>query len=158
MESVILTVNDDLPINQAICFNGDEKNGLDHETFYLERREYKDFSRSNTFSFCKTARKPYDLLVCAVLILIHTYAPESRYISSDGNADDWLAAYRWIESILEEGKYQLPISGSFTDEAEVDVHSWLNKQPELKQEKQKTLVKNQRAMDYLQSSEGSFYF
>lgn len=42
-----------------VCFNG--KGELSHETFFIERESEK-------WDFCKTARKPYDLLVVACLI------------------------------------------------------------------------------------------
>lgn len=46
---------------EYICFNGNEKKNLEHETFYIER--------NGKFSgFCKTARKPYDLLAFTCLI------------------------------------------------------------------------------------------
>lgn len=45
--------------NDHILFNGDGSQDLDHETFYLEK---------TCSDFCKTARKPYDLLVFACLI------------------------------------------------------------------------------------------
>ena len=46
---------------RVINFNGDEATGMAHETFYLSRT-------GRHFQFCKTARKPYDLVVCAVLL------------------------------------------------------------------------------------------
>jgi len=42
-----------------VWFNGNDD--LSHETFYLDKE-------STGFNFCKTARKPYDLLVMACLI------------------------------------------------------------------------------------------
>lgn len=162
VKSVVFTENADDPdilaVDEVIQFNGDESKDLSHEDFYLIRKEKKGHKFSGTLTFCKTNRKPYDLLVCATLILVHTYAPNSRDISSDGDADDWLAAYRWLEGVLGEGKYQLPISGNFTDEAEVDVKSWLAQQQELKQDKLQELAKTNSALKALQSTEGSFYF
>jgi hypothetical protein len=53
-----------------------------HETFYIERGSIR-------WNFCKTARKPYDELVTAVLILAR-YTFDSFSLSSDGNWSDWV--------------------------------------------------------------------
>ena len=56
-----------------IIFNGIDDDG--HETFVVE---------SNSRGFCKTARKPYDLPVCEVLlVLLHHYKGKFD-LSSDG--------------------------------------------------------------------------
>lgn len=55
---------------ESIMFNGDEAEGLDHETFSL----YGDCGK---FNFTKTARKPYDILVKAVLM----YATDLNMLS-----------------------------------------------------------------------------
>ena len=54
-------------------------NGIDdagHETFFFEPKECD-------FSFCKTARKPYDLPVCEMLLVLKAYIPHFE-LSSDG--------------------------------------------------------------------------
>lgn len=94
-----------------ILFNGVGNNG--HETMHLSRkRTVEDYQRgrpdSEAFHFCKTAEKPYDVIVVALLCLAHTYAPGVWRISSDGNANEWangLALARRIEP-----KAKLPIS------------------------------------------------
>lgn len=60
---------------------------LGHETF--------DFRRVVHHEFCKTARKPYDLMVCAVLILAKFYLKDIR-VSSDGDEDDWKPALEFV--------------------------------------------------------------
>lgn len=52
-----------------------------HETFYIERGSIR-------WNFCKTAQKPYDELVTAVLILAR-YTFDSFSLSSDGTWSDW---------------------------------------------------------------------
>lgn len=75
--------------SDAICnkdwinFNGVDDEG--HETFYVPRHH-------SGFCFCKTNRKPYDLLVCSSLLIIHHYAPDCYDITSNGNQQDWVAA------------------------------------------------------------------
>jgi hypothetical protein len=60
---------------ELIRFNGVEDKG--HETFYLERVPRR------TFGFCKTARKPYDEIVVAMLTMLVSVVPEFSW-SSDG--------------------------------------------------------------------------
>lgn len=69
--------------NECICFNGSSKNDLYHEGFYLGKDSERDFN------FCKTARKPYDFLVCLVLISAANHIDGFEF-SSDGNFKDWM--------------------------------------------------------------------
>jgi hypothetical protein len=77
----------------CICFNGVGGDG--HETFILERD-------NTSFNFCKTAHKPYDLVVCATLILADYYCPGCYVISSDGDAADWMVALQHVRINLED--------------------------------------------------------
>ena len=68
-----------------VWFNGDRAQSLDHETFNIHW--YK-----NGRSFCKTARKPYDLIVCfALLTFAEIFPKEAFSFSSDGTVadDEW---------------------------------------------------------------------
>lgn len=79
----------------AIVDNLSRRPGFDygHETFLLERSprregwEREDYPYG--FDFCKTARKPYDQVVTAVLILCERFCPNWRDITSDGTPADW---------------------------------------------------------------------
>lgn len=75
--------------NEFICFNGDGSKGLDHETFY--------FDGVTDFSFCKTARKPYDLIVCLILISLKNNI-EGFDFSSDGDKDEWEEIFEFYET------------------------------------------------------------
>lgn len=66
--------------NSEIRFNGDASKGEDHETFVLEKN-------GSGFQFCKTARKPYDRYVKAVLLVAKAVAPAAVEISSDGDGE-----------------------------------------------------------------------
>jgi len=85
-------------INESqVWFNGDEKKGLDHETF-----DIKWFpSGGSVNGFCKTARKPYDLLVCVSLLAFkHAFDnPDVFTFSSDGDNEDWEDAKDLITKI-----------------------------------------------------------
>lgn len=71
-----------------IRFNGVGDNG--HETFYLSP-EMRDFE------FCKTACKPYDTAVVAVLCLL-AHHTDVR-VSSDGDPSDWEAGLAFAKRI-----------------------------------------------------------
>ena len=50
---------------------------------------------SEGFAFCKTARKPYDVVVCAALLAIKHHQGDNVEICSDGEFDnEWQPAYR----------------------------------------------------------------
>jgi hypothetical protein len=83
-------------IGSCICFNGDDRDdqGMAHETFYLARECEED----NDFQFCKTARKPYDWLVVAALLLAEKHCPGCWEISSDGSEEDWAPVVTWLDA------------------------------------------------------------
>lgn len=63
-----------------IRFNGDKKLGEDYETFAL---------LGDDFQFCKTARQPYDLAVCLVLLRTYALNKGRRFsFNSDGSWND----------------------------------------------------------------------
>lgn len=75
---------------KEVWFNGDEQRGLNHETFLITPDK-------DEWNFCKTARKPYDLLVCAVLIAAHEYL--GYKVSSDGDLEDWMPAIEYYSTV-----------------------------------------------------------
>ena len=60
---------------RAFYFNGKGENS--HETFALS-------SFRGNFNFCKTARKPYDIAVCKVLLILKHYLGDGIDVRSDG--------------------------------------------------------------------------
>jgi hypothetical protein len=81
-----------------ILFNGPGEKG--HETFYFTREVDADEVASRilsgrgdglAFAFCKTAFKPYDEVVCALLIAAKEVFGDDIKISSDGTWDEWAA-------------------------------------------------------------------
>lgn len=93
-----------------IMFNGTEIGDQAYETFAIERVRTRPEWRIDAplgWSFCKTARKPYDLAVTAVLCYLATVA-ESHRVSSDGHGRDFLAG-------LELARQALPRYGSLLD-------------------------------------------
>ena len=72
--------------NLSITYDSVLCNGIGddgHETFYLTRK------MRNDFEFCKTAQKPYDKYIVAMLIAV-TQITDSITVSSDGDQSDWL--------------------------------------------------------------------
>lgn len=74
-----------------IAFNGPGADG--HETFWLPREK-------EGFQFCKTAEKPYDVVVTACLIAADKIAPGALDIGSDGGPDDWQAGLKLAEQAV----------------------------------------------------------
>ena len=85
--------------NDEITFNGDKDKLESHETFRLNRvmpahnhpimAVRAAAGKTDYFAFCKTARKPYDILVCAVLLIAKHVAPTAIDYSSDGDKEEW---------------------------------------------------------------------
>ena len=81
--------------NKTILFNGIKNDG--HETFVLGKKikptSWKSrggcFKKGEEFQFCKTAYKPYDKYVVAVLCYINAVAPDACKITSDGWKHEW---------------------------------------------------------------------
>jgi hypothetical protein len=63
-----------------IVFNGKAPDE-DHETFW--------FPGEDGFNFCKTARKPYDIVVVACLAAAKDVYGSEIKVSSDGDAAEW---------------------------------------------------------------------
>jgi hypothetical protein len=77
--------------SEMVWFNGIGVNS--HETFYLYRISKKSRHQLDNeiplgFSFCKTARKPYDEYVVRVLIEYERFFGDVVLISSDGDWDE----------------------------------------------------------------------
>jgi len=77
-----------------IGFNGVGEDS--HENFRLSlapefNRRVAAGDEAFTWAFCKTARKPYDVVVCAILLRAVQLAPSAIVVGSDGSWDDeWL--------------------------------------------------------------------
>lgn len=96
----------------AIIFNGVGDDA--HETFDLNRcqrppyafEEHDDeYARKGAFECCKTAYKPYDLLVCQILLVADRRAPDTYQVSSDGDLEDWLPAIKSVATLLGQPLY-----------------------------------------------------
>jgi hypothetical protein len=77
-----------------IWFNGDGQTDSDHETFSIDLSAQEDEPALKR-GFCKTARKPYDLLVCCALISLKRHLSSAFNFTSDGDREDWSSAIRY---------------------------------------------------------------
>lgn len=60
-----------------------------------------DPTAKESFDFCKTARKPYDLAVCLVMLSMKRHAPRSVRIATDGEWDgEWTEARRVYKELF----------------------------------------------------------
>lgn len=73
-------INDEL-----LIFNGDAKQSLNHDAFYF------DLTNLTEFTYCKTARKPYDFAVCVALLAMANHI-EGFTFNTDGTLADWKPA------------------------------------------------------------------
>lgn len=86
-----------------IVFNGVGEDS--HETCALPRRSNQAGylpPESRGFGFCKTARKPYDAAVCAVLALAEHFSKGAIKVSSDGNASEWAKGMALARSVCDQ--------------------------------------------------------
>jgi len=74
-----------------IRFNGKDDEG--HETFMLT-------PDPSDFNFCKTAQKPYDLVVVAILCLLAHRTDTG--VSSDGDRSDWAEGLKLAQRVAPD--------------------------------------------------------
>ena len=78
---------------------------LAHETFYwagIPTHPKHREGESHYFSFCKTAMKPYDAVVTAILIRAKSIYGSCVEISSDGDWSDWQAGRELYQRVFGE--------------------------------------------------------
>jgi len=78
---------------------------LAHETFYWEGiptiQEWRK-DEPTYFDFCKTARKPYDAVITAILIRAKKIYGECVKVSSDGDWSEWQTGRDLYERVFNE--------------------------------------------------------
>ena len=83
----------------------DDGRDLAHETFYwagIPTHPNHREGEPEFFSFCKTAYKPYDAVITAILIRAKHIYGSCVSISSDGNWQDWQAGRELYERVFSE--------------------------------------------------------
>jgi len=89
-----------------IKFNGGNKieNGgnkiedLAHEDFHVSRINKTIKNRNG---FCKTNRKPYDLYVQVVLIILRHHFEDDFIFRSDGDFEEWSEAFNFVRKHID---------------------------------------------------------
>lgn len=117
MEAIVRTTNVPLagPMGDGEVEWNDGRvalNGMDedaHETF--------SFPPSRDWCFCKTAYKPYDVVVTAILIASNAICPGAFSYGSDGDASDWEAGLNLARRALGT-KWKLKVPNINEDEDE----------------------------------------
>jgi len=92
--------------DDIIRFNGVEDDG--HETFILTRTKrakydyesQEEYDVDGAFDFCKTARKPYDVLVTSSLLAAMRIANGAWVVGSDGDEYDWEKGIALVTKVL----------------------------------------------------------
>ena len=99
-----ITLTDALPYEEplinmyAIIFNGYSKCaewGLSNEHFIYPLKEMQKYG-----NYCRTARKPYDFVVQAILLIMQNTAPKKFVITSTGNRSEWEWTRKTASKIL----------------------------------------------------------
>ena len=88
----------------AEAFTSDGRD-LAHETFYwagIPTHPKHREGESHYFSFCKTAMKPYDAVVTAILIRAKSIYGSCVEISSDGDWSEWQAGRELYQRVFGE--------------------------------------------------------
>lgn len=79
-----------------------------HEDFVLREHFKQNFENTDGFDFCKTARKPYDVVVTACLIVLKHRLGDYIDVSSDGFHRDWLAGLELAKCVLKLKTLRIP--------------------------------------------------
>jgi len=82
-----------------ISFNG--VSPQNHETFTLGRAMPPPNNRDHFFNFCKTAQKPYDLMVMCVLLVANELEPDVITYATDGAESDWQPAVDLVNKVCD---------------------------------------------------------
>jgi hypothetical protein len=85
---------------REICLNGIGEDG--HETFYIKAEKSGITNQPGMagFAFCKTAAKPYDVIVAASLLALKDHLKADVRVSSDGDLADWEPGFRLASKAL----------------------------------------------------------
>jgi len=90
-----------------ISFNGVAPQN--HETFTLDRAMQPPNltdrlpEKDHFFNFCKTAQKPYDLMVMCVLLVANDLEPDVITYATDGAESDWQPAIDLVNKVCDLG-------------------------------------------------------
>ncbi len=78
-----------------------------HEDFTLAE-SFKKNIEEDFWGFCKTARKPYDTVVVACLIVLKARLGKHFEVSSDGYSDDWQEGLKLAQRVVKLQTLRIP--------------------------------------------------
>jgi hypothetical protein len=81
-------------------------NGVDsdgHETFVIPKYFCGRIVDGDCFDFCKTSRKPYDLVVMVCLVVFKHHFGDKFVVRSDGYSEEWEPARILCQNTLGYG-------------------------------------------------------
>ncbi|RMZ68690.1 hypothetical protein GMOD_00002485 [Pyrenophora seminiperda CCB06] len=93
-----------IDVDKGIYLNGDVENGDEFEDF--------DFNNRDNSNWCKTGRRPYDLVVTAILLRAWMILGPFIHISSDGEWDEWMPARDLVGKQWPEEEITRPMSSN----------------------------------------------
>lgn len=88
----------------GLKLNGKEY--LAHEDFVM--REHFSEAVKDGFQFCKTARKPYDVVVVACLAILKYRLGDAIQVDSDGYAEEWTDGVELAKRLLKRKRIANP--------------------------------------------------
>jgi len=96
----------------GIKLNGKGDDG--HEDFFLREHFSQNLDQvyglgGGGFNFCKTAQKPYDVVVVACLCVLAYRLGDNVKVSSDGSVSDWAEGLELARRVLKR-KIKMPFS------------------------------------------------
>lgn len=91
------------PVFEAdhVVFNGQSPKAC--EPFEISRVEFDRRGRDTVFSYCKTERLPYDIMVQGALIVFRHHLGQSIRVTSDGDDAVWQPAREFVQNALGYG-------------------------------------------------------
>lgn len=95
------------PIGQYGGLKVNGKGNLMHEDFTMRDTFIENLEPDN-WHFCKTARKPYDIVVVACLIVLSHRLPKHFRADSDGTKGDWVDGLKLAQKVLRKNKLSIP--------------------------------------------------
>ena len=103
-----------------------------YDTFLICRNTNTFVYRNGSkFNFCKTARKPYDLIVNAILIMAVELNPNVWTVLSDGFYPEWLEAQELLQKIYNT-KQKFIYMDNYRNRLKFESQRFLNKLHDMK--------------------------
>ena len=84
------------------------KGDLAHEDFIMREHYTQNLDPNLYFGFCKTARKPYDMVITACLTVLKAALGDLLIVNSDGGPSEWVRGVNYAETVLKRS-FKCPV-------------------------------------------------